>query len=101
MELLQIFLVIGTLLFAAGVFITLTKRNTIMVLIGIELIFNAANLNFVAFSAYDPARLQGNLVALFVMILAAAEASIGLAIIIRVYQYFKSVSLDEIATLRG
>jgi len=97
---LEHYLYIGAILFCIGIVIIITKRNAIVVLMGIELILNAANINLVAFSQYDPHLLQGQLFALFVIVVAAAEAAVALAIILRVYQYFQTVHLDQVSELK-
>jgi NADH-quinone oxidoreductase subunit K len=94
------FLVISGLLFSLGLFAVLTRRNAIMVLMGIELILNAANINFVAFSRYVTGTLDGHVVAVFVIILAACEAAIALAIVLNIYQNFSTVNVDEINELK-
>jgi NADH-quinone oxidoreductase subunit K len=88
------------LLFCFGLIIIITKKNAIMVLMGIELILNAANINLVAFSQYDPNRIQGQFFALFVIVVAAAEASVALAIVLRVYDHFKTAEMNKIDDLR-
>jgi NADH:ubiquinone oxidoreductase subunit K len=93
------YIIISSILFCIGLAIVITKRNTIVVLAGIELMLNAANINFVAFSTRD-GMLQGHLFALFVMVVAAAEAAVGLAIVIQVYRHFKTSNLDEISKLK-
>ncbi|GAB3321243.1 NADH-quinone oxidoreductase subunit NuoK [Larkinella ripae] len=95
-----LFLLVGAALFSIGLAIVVLKRHAIMVLMGIELMLNAVNLNLVAFSQNDPEHLQGQLFSLFVMIVAAAEAAIALAIILQVYRHFKTVQLDEINELK-
>jgi NADH-quinone oxidoreductase subunit K len=94
------FLLISGILFSLGVFAILTRRNAIMVLMGIELVLNAANINFLAFSRFTTGTLDGHVFAIFVIILAAAEAAIALAIILNIYQNFNSVNVDEINRLR-
>jgi NADH:ubiquinone oxidoreductase subunit K len=94
------YLVISMLLFCFGLIIIITKKNAIMVLMGIELILNAANINLVAFSQYDPNRIQGQFFALFVIVVAAAEASVALAIVLRVYDHFKTAEMNKIDDLR-
>lgn len=71
-----------------------------MVLMGVELILNAANINFVAFSKYGNLGINGQIVALFVIILAAAEAAIALAIVLNIYKTFSNVNIDEIDNLK-
>ncbi len=97
---LQHFLIISAILFSLGLLAVITRRNVIMVLMGIELILNAANINFIAFTRYSTLSLEGHLIALFVIILAAAEAAIALAIVLNIYQQFSTVNVDEISTLR-
>jgi len=94
------FLILSGLLFSFGIFAILTRRNAIMVLMGVELVLNAANINFVAFSRYITTSLDGHVVAIFVIILAAAEAAIMLAIILNIYQNFNTVNVDEINQLK-
>lgn len=90
------FLLVGAILFCIGIALIITKRNAIVVLMGIELILNAANLNFVAFNRQYPENVQGQVFALFVIVVAAAEAAVALAIVLKVYQYFGTVNLDEV-----
>jgi NADH-quinone oxidoreductase subunit K len=95
------FLSVSAMLFALGLMAVLSKRNTIMVLMGVELILNSANINFIAFSRFTDLSLDGNMIGLFVIIIAAAEAAIALAIILNIYNRFKTVNLDDISTLKG
>ncbi|MFT4833894.1 MAG: NADH:ubiquinone oxidoreductase subunit K [Marinoscillum sp.] len=88
------FLTLSGFLLLAGLLIVLIKRNVIFVLIGIELMLNAANLNLVVFSRYDPT-LAGQVFAIFSVVIAAAEAAIALAILLNVVKYYKSSDLDE------
>jgi NADH:ubiquinone oxidoreductase subunit K len=94
------FLIVGAVLFCAGLMTVITKRNNILILIGIELMLNGSNVNFVAFSRYDESLLQGQVFALFVMVIAAAEAAVGLAIILKVYEQFKTVNPDVINQMK-
>jgi NADH:ubiquinone oxidoreductase subunit K len=89
-------LLLGAVLFCLGILAVITKRHAIVVLMGIELIFNAANLNLVAFNRYQPDLMQGQVFSVFVMVIAAAESAVALAIILKVYNYFKTVNLDQI-----
>ncbi len=98
---LEHYLILSAFLFCVGLVVMITKRNTVVVLMGIELVLNAANINLVAFSQYDPNRLQGQVFALFVIVVAAAEAAVGLAILIQVYQHFRTSNLDEINEMKG
>ncbi len=98
---IQNYLIISALLFSIGLAVAITKRNAILILMGIELMINAVNLNLVAFSQYDPNRLQGQMFALFVMVIAAAEVTVALAIIMKIYDYFKNLDLDEINQLKN
>lgn len=91
------------MLFCIGLAGALTRRNAIIVLIGIELMLNAANLNFIAFWRFgpNPEALEGVMFVLFSIGLAAAEAAVGLALIISIYRHFKSTGVDEIDELKG
>ncbi len=94
-------LIVAALLFSLGLAIVVVKRHAIVVLMGVELMLNAANLNLVAFSQYDPDRLQGQMMTLFVLVVAAAEAAVALAIVLQVYRHYRTVQLDEINDLEG
>lgn len=94
------FLVVSTALFSLGIYGVVTRKNAVMVLMGIELILNAANINFIAFSRYGNFGLNGQVVALFVIVLAAAEAAIALAIVLNIYKTFSHVNVDEIQDLK-
>ena len=94
-------LILGAALFCMGLQVVLSRKNAIAVLIGIELMLNASNINLVAFSHFDPDLLQGQVFALFVVTVAAAEAAVGLAIVVRVYQYFRTADLDQLNQLNG
>jgi NADH-quinone oxidoreductase subunit K len=89
------YLLTAAALFCIGMAAIITRRNAVVVLMGIELMLNAANLNLVAFSRYDPGRLQGQVFALFVIVVAAAEAAVALAILLRVFAHFNTVELDQ------
>ncbi|MGN0019537.1 MAG: NADH-quinone oxidoreductase subunit NuoK [Sphingobacterium hotanense] len=94
------FLVVSAILFCIGLYAIVAKRNAIMVLIGIELIINAAILNFVAFGRYDKVNYGGQVFALFAIVLAAAAVAVGLAIILNVYRKYKTINPDNITDLR-
>ena len=78
----------------------ITRRNGVAVLMGIELILNAANLNFLAFAKFGGMNISGHIFALFVIIMAAAEAAVALAIIINMYNNFKTINVDDVQELR-
>jgi NADH-quinone oxidoreductase subunit K len=94
------FLFVSSILFSLGIFGIVTRRNAVMVLMGIELMLNASNINFIAFAKYGNFGLQGQIMALFVIVLAAAEAAIALAIVLNIYKTFSTVNVDEIDTLK-
>lgn len=94
------FLVVSSILFSLGLYAIVTRKNAILVLMGVELVLNAANLNFVAFARYGNYGVSGQLNALFVIVLAAAEAAIALAIVINLYKHFNHVNIDEADNLK-
>ncbi len=94
------FLVVSTILFSLGILGIVSRKNAVMVLMGIELILNSANINFIAFAKFGNFGFQGQIIALFVIILAAAEAAIALAIVLNIYKTFSTVNVDEIDTLK-
>lgn len=94
------FLILSAVLFCIGLTVVIIKKNAIVVLIGIELILNAANINLVAFSQFDGNNIQGQVFSLFVIVIAAAEAAVAMAIILKIYGYYQSVDLDEIEVLK-
>jgi len=100
---LQLCLVLSSLLFCVGLAGALARSNTILVLLGIELMLNAANLNFIAFWRYGPHAAAGTGVVfvIFAIAVAAAEAAVGLALVIAVHRHRKSVRLQDANTLKG
>ncbi|MGB7529883.1 NADH-quinone oxidoreductase subunit NuoK [Sphingobacterium cellulitidis] len=94
------FLVVSACLFCIGLYAIVAKRNAIMILVGIEFIINAAILNLVAFSRYDKINYNGQVFALFAIVLAAASVAVGLAIILNLYRKYKSINPDNITDLR-
>ena len=94
------FLIISAILFALGIYGIVTRKNAVMVLMGIELILNSANINFIAFSRFGNLGLNGQVMALFVIVLAAAEAAIALAIVLNIYKVYANVNVDEIDKLK-
>jgi NADH:ubiquinone oxidoreductase subunit K len=97
------YLVLAALLFAIGLAAALTRRNAILVLIGIELMLNAANLNFIACWRYGPHPevLNGVMFVMFAIAVAAAEAAVGLALIIAIYRHCRTANLDEVDAMKG
>ncbi|TCV20446.1 NADH dehydrogenase subunit K [Sphingobacterium alimentarium] len=94
------FLVVSACIFCIGLYTVIAKRNAIMILVGIELMINAAILNLVAFGKYDKLNYSGQIFALFAIVLAAASVAVGLAIILNVYRHYKTINPDNITDLR-
>lgn len=94
------FLIVSAILFSFGIYGIVTRKNAVMVLMGIELVLNSANINFIAFAKYGNFGYSGQMIALFVIVLAAAEAAIALAIVLNIYKTFSSVNVDEIDHLK-
>ncbi|MDE3059200.1 MAG: NADH-quinone oxidoreductase subunit NuoK [Bacteroidota bacterium] len=94
------YLIASAILFSFGLFAVMARRNAIMVLMGIELILNSANINFIAFARFGGMHLDGQMAAIFVIILAACEAAVALAIVLNIYQQFNTVNVDEVDTLK-
>ena len=103
MATLQSYLLLAALLFAIGLAGALTRRNAIIVLIGIELMLNAANLNFIAFWRFgpNPEAATGIIFVLFSIGVAAAEAAVGLALIISIYRHYRTTNVDQLDALKG
>jgi NADH:ubiquinone oxidoreductase subunit K len=97
---LQDFMLVSALLFCIGLFIIVSKKNAIQILIGIELMLNAAILNLVAFGRYDRINNGGQMFALFAIVLAAATTAVALAIILNVYRRYKTIDADKINRLK-
>lgn len=95
------YLVVAAILFAAGLCTIVTKRNAIGILIGVELVLNSANVNLIAFSHFTTGLLDGQVTAIFVIVLAAAEAAIALAIFLNFYNRVATVDVDSGDRLRG
>jgi NADH:ubiquinone oxidoreductase subunit K len=95
------YLVISAALFSLGIMGVLTRKNAVNVLMGIELILNSANINLVAFSKFSAGNLNGQIFAIFIIVVAAAEAAVALAIVLSMYRIIKSVNLDRADTLKG
>jgi len=95
------FLLLGAFLFCTGVYGALTRRNSVMVLMSVELMLAAVNTNLVAFSAYRGGDVAGQVFVLFVITIAAAEVGVGLAIVLLIYRNLRSSDLDDVDVLKG
>jgi len=95
------YLVLSAALFSLGILGLLTRRNAVNVLMSIELILNAANVNFVAFSRFSAGNMAGQIFAVFVIVIAAAEVAVGLAIVLTLYRLRRTPNLDEADILKG
>jgi NADH:ubiquinone oxidoreductase subunit K len=95
------FLALGAVLFSIGIYGALTRRNAIGVLMSIELMFNAVNINFVAFAKFvSPVAITGQVFVVFVIAIAAAEATVGLAIVLLIYRNFKEIFVDRVNLMK-
>jgi NADH-quinone oxidoreductase subunit K len=95
------FLVVSTLMFFIGIYGFLTRRNLITLLMSVELILNAVNINFVVFNRYlFPGKLQGQFFAMFIVAIAAAEASVAIALIINIYRRFSSIEVEDVDEMK-
>ena len=99
MDQLNNYLIVAAALFSIGLFGVITRRNGIAVLMGVELILNSANLNFVAFSRFGGMNFDGHVFALVVIVLAAAEAAVALAIVINIYNNLNTINVDEASSM--
>jgi NADH:ubiquinone oxidoreductase subunit K len=98
---IQPMLFLSAALFSIGLAVIVIKKNTIMVLLGIELMLNASNLNLVAFNRLYPTNLDGQMFSVFVIIVAVCEAAVGLAIVLRAYHYYQTSVPEEVNELKG
>ena len=102
MNYLESYLVVSSILFTFGIFAVITRKNAVAILMGIELILNSANVNFIAFNRFGNFNvLDGHVFSIFVVVLAAAEAAIGLAIIVIYYKNKGSINVEQINSLKG
>jgi NADH:ubiquinone oxidoreductase subunit K len=95
------YLFISAALFSLGIMCVFIRKNAVNVLMGLELILNSANINLVAFSKFSSGNLDGQIFAIFIIVIAAAEAAIAQAIVLSMYRLIKSVNLDQADTLKG
>jgi NADH-quinone oxidoreductase subunit K len=94
------FLIVGAIVFALGVLTVSTRRNAVSILMGVELVLNAANINYVAFAHYVSGSVNGQVFAVFIIVLAAAEAAIALAIVLAIFRNFRSIDATDTSTLK-
>ena len=98
---MEAFLVVSTLMFFAGVYGFLTRRNLITILMSVELILNSVNINFLVFNRFlYPDKLQGHFFSLFIIAIAAAEAAIAIAIIINIYRHFNTINVENVDKMK-
>ena len=97
---LEAYLILSALLFCLGLYAVVTRKNGVAMLMGIELILNAANINFIAFSKFVTQTVDGHVMAIFIIMLAAAEAAVALAIILNLYNDQGNINLDEANMLK-
>lgn len=95
------YLMVSALLFGLGVLTVATRRNAVAILMGVEMILNAANINFVAFAHFVQGAIGGQVFAVFVIVLAAAEAAIALAIVLAIFRGFRTIDANETTVLKG
>jgi NADH:ubiquinone oxidoreductase subunit K len=95
------YLVLAAFVFCCGLYVMTIKRNAVGILIGVELILNAANINLIAFSRYQVGGIDGQIAALFVIVLAAAEAAIAIAIFVNYYNNLATIDVDRGDQLQG
>ncbi|HME88837.1 MAG TPA: NADH-quinone oxidoreductase subunit NuoK [Chthoniobacterales bacterium] len=100
---LSILLIVSAALFSVGLLAALSRRHAIFILIGIEMMLAAANINFIAFWRFapEPAQPLGVMIAIFAIAIAAAEAAVGLAMVIAVYRHFRTTNVDQLNQLKG
>ena len=94
------YLVVAAILFAAGMYVVATRRNAVAILMGVELILNAASLNFAAFSHFVHGHITGQIVSIFIIVLAAAEAAIALAIVLAIFRHYRTIDAEETSLLK-
>jgi NADH-quinone oxidoreductase subunit K len=94
------YLVVSGLLFGLGVLTVATRRNAVAILMGVELILNSANINFVAFSHFVEGKVGGQAFAVFIILLAAAEAAVALAIVLAIFRGYRSIDTNDTATMK-
>lgn len=98
---LNSYLIVTAILFSLGLYNVISRRNAVGILMGVELILNAASINLVAFSHFNGNDIAGNVFALFLIVLAASEAAVALAIVVSIYKQFGTIDVEEATTLKG
>jgi NADH-quinone oxidoreductase subunit K len=98
---IEYYLIISLILFVCGVFVIISRKNIIAILLGLELILNASALNFIAYSKYSKNPIDAHIMTLFIIIVAAAEAAVGLGIVIRFFQLKESIHIDQATDLQS
>ena len=102
MHSIESYLIISSFLFSAGIYAVLSRRNAVAILMGIELILNSCNINFIAFNHFNgTSLLDGQVISIFVIVLAAAEAAVALAIVINLFKMIGTVNIDKASELKG
>lgn len=98
---LSSYLIVTAILFTLGLYNVITRNNSVGILMGVELILNAASINMVAFAHFNGNDVAGNLFSIFLIVLAASEAAVALAIVVSIYRQFQTIDAEEAATLKG
>lgn len=94
------YIALSAILFGLGLFAIITRKNAVLVLMGVELVLNSANINFIAFAKFNKLNIEGHIAAIFVIMLAAIEVAVALAIVLNIYQNYKHINVDEIDSLK-
>ncbi|MBT3477886.1 MAG: NADH-quinone oxidoreductase subunit NuoK [Candidatus Marinimicrobia bacterium] len=100
MDSLNNYLLVSAILFSLGLYGVITRRNGVAVLMAVELILNSANINLVAFARFGGMNITGHIYALFIIVLAAAEAAVALAIIINIFNNFNTINIDDVSEMK-
>lgn len=101
MATLNAYLAVTAILFCLGLYNVITRRNAVGILMGVELILNAASINFVAFSHFNGNDVSGNIFSVFLIVLAASEAAVALAIVVSLFKQFGTIDVEEASSLKG
>ena len=102
MDYIQPYLMLSSILFSLGIYAVITRKNAVAILMGIELILNSANINFITFNRFGNfSTLDGHVFTIFVIVLAAAEAAVALAIVINIYNNLNTINIDDASELKN